>query len=108
MRGLSLTRAGLAPLLAAEVRTGMLIGLVLGALAFAPVWLAFGDARLAAAVAISIFAAGTVANGIGLLFPWTLHRLGVDPAYGTGPGSTVLQDVCTILVYFGVVKALGL
>lgn len=108
VRGLSLTRAGLAPLLAAEVRTGMLIGLALGALAFAPVWLAFGDARLAAAVAISIFAAGTVANGIGLLFPWTLHRLGVDPAYGTGPGSTVLQDVCTILVYFGVVKALGL
>jgi magnesium transporter len=108
VRGLSLTRAGLAPLLAAELRTGMLIGLVLGALAFAPVWLAFGDIRLAAAVAISVFAAGTVANGIGMLFPWILHRLGVDPAYGTGPGSTVLQDVCTILVYFGVVKALGL
>jgi magnesium transporter len=108
VRGLSLTRAGLAPLLAAELRTGMLIGLVLGALAFAPVWLAFGEIRLAAAVAISVFAAGTVANGIGMLFPWILHRLGVDPAYGTGPGSTVLQDVCTILVYFGVVKALGL
>ena len=108
VRGLSLTRAGLAPLLAGELRTGMLIGLVLGALAFAPVWLAFGELRLAAAVALSIFAAGTVANGIGMLFPWMLHRLGFDPAYGTGPGSTIVQDVCTILVYFGVVKALGL
>jgi magnesium transporter len=108
VRGLSLTRAGLAPLLVGELRTGMLIGTVLGGLALLPIWLVFNDARLAAAVAISIFAAGTVANGIGLLFPWVLHRLGFDPAYGTGPGSTVVQDVCTILVYFSVVKALGL
>jgi magnesium transporter len=108
VRGLSLTRAGLAPLLAGELRTGMLIGAILGALAFAPIWAAFGDARLAAAVALSIFAAGTVANGIGMLFPWLLQRLGLDPAYGTGPGSTVVQDVCTILVYFAVVRAFGL
>jgi magnesium transporter len=108
VRGLSLTRAGLGPLLGGELRTGMLLGAILGMLAFAPIWLAFGSAALAAAVAASIFAAGTVANGIGMLFPWLLQRLGYDPAYGTGPGSTVVQDVCTILVYFGVVKAFGL
>jgi magnesium transporter len=108
VRGLSLTRAGLAPLLAAELRTGMAIGAVLGALSFVPVWAAFGDVRLAAAVAASIFVAGTVANGIGMLFPWLLYRLRFDPAYGTGPASTVVQDVCTILVYFAVVKAFGL
>ena len=108
VRGLSLTRAGLAPLLGGEVRTGMLLGAILGAISFAPIWLAFGSAALAAAVAVAIFAAGTVANGIGMLFPWLLQRLGFDPAYGTGPGSTVLQDVCTILVYFAVVRAFGL
>jgi magnesium transporter len=108
VRGLSLTRAGLAPLLAGEVRTGMLIGAILGLLSFAPIWLAFGDGRLAAAVAASIVVAGTVANGVGLLFPWLLQRLGYDPAYGTGPGSTVIQDVCTILVYFMVLQAFGI
>jgi magnesium transporter len=108
VRGLSLTRAGLAPLLAAELRTGLLLGAILGAISFGPVWLAFGSAALAAAVAIAILAAGTVANGIGMLFPWLLQRLGYDPAYGTGPGSTVVQDVSTILVYFAVVKAFGL
>lgn len=107
VRGLSLTRAGLAPLLAGELRTGMLIGAILGLASFAPVWILF-DWRLASAVAVSIFAAGTVANGIGLLFPWVLKRLRFDPAYGTGPGSTVVQDVCTILVYFAVVRAFGL
>jgi magnesium transporter len=108
VRGLSLTHAGLAPLLMDELRTGLLIGLILGLLSFGPIWLAFGDLRLASAVAISIVAAGTLANGIGLLFPWLLQRLDFDPAYGTGPASTVVQDVCTILVYFGVVKAFGL
>jgi magnesium transporter len=107
VRGLSLTRAGLAPLLGGELRTGMLIGAILGALSLVPVWLVFGDVRLAGAVALSILAAGTVANGIGMLFPWLLMRLGFDPAYGTGPGSTVLQDVCTIVVYFAVLSALG-
>jgi magnesium transporter len=108
VRGLSLTRAGLAPLLAGEVRTGVLIGLILAALSLPAVWLAFGDLRLASAVAASIVVAGTVANAIGMLFPWALKRLGFDPAYGTGPGSTVLQDVCTILVYFGVLRVFGL
>ena len=103
VRGLSLTRAGLAPLLAGEVRTGALIGLILGLISFPAIWAAF-DLRLACAVSASILAAGTIANGIGLLFPWLLTRLGFDPAYGTGPGSTVVQDVCTILVYLGAVR----
>jgi len=108
VRGLSLTRSGLAPLLGAELRTGMLLGAILGAISFVPIWLAFDSARLATAVAASIFVAGTVANGIGLFIPWLLQRLGYDPAYGTGPGSTVVQDVCTIVVYFAVVRAFGL
>jgi magnesium transporter len=108
VRGLSLTRAGLAPLLLGELRTGGLIGLILAALTFPAIWLAFGDLRLASAVALSIVAAGTFANGIGMLFPWLLQHLGYDPAYGTGPASTVVQDVCTILIYFALIKALEL
>jgi magnesium transporter len=107
VRGLSLTRAGLAPLLGGELRTGMLLGAILGAISFAPIWYAFGDTALAAAVALAIFAAGTVASGIGLFFPWLLQRLGFDPAYGSGPGSTVVSDICTIVVYFAVVRAFG-
>jgi magnesium transporter len=107
VRGLSLTRSGIGHLLGGELRTGMAIGAILGLISYVPIWVAFGDARLAAAVAVSIVAAGTVANVIGMLFPWGLTRLGYDPAYGTGPGSTVVQDVCTILVYFGVVRAFG-
>jgi len=107
VRRLSLTHAGIAHLLAGELRTGMLLGAVLGLASLPLVWLAFGDVRLAAAVASAIFAAGTMAAGLGLLLPWWIARSGRDPAFGSGPLATVIQDVLSLLVYFGVVHAFG-
>jgi magnesium transporter len=107
VRRLSLTHAGLAHLLGGELRTGMLLGAILGLVSFFPVWFAFGDVRLAAAVATAIFAAGTMAAGLGLLLPWWIARTGRDPAFGSGPLATVIQDVLSLLVYLGVVRAFG-
>jgi magnesium transporter len=108
VRGLSLTRKGIGHLLSVELRTGMLIGITLGALAFLPIWLAFGNVWLAAAVSISIFVAGTIAAAIGLGLPWLFARGGMDPAYGSGPVATVIQDILSILVYFAVLQAFGI
>jgi magnesium transporter len=108
VRGLSLTRTGIAHLLAGELRTGMGVGASLGLIAFLPVWTFFGDVRLAGAVASAIFAAGSVAAALGLLLPWWIARLGRDPALGSGPLATVIQDVISLLVYFAVVKAFGI
>ncbi len=107
VRGLSLTRDGIGHLLAGELRTGMLMGATLGLLSFPASFLAFGDARLAGAVAVAIFFAGSVAAAIGLLFPWVLARFRVDPAYGSGPVATVIQDILSLLVYLLVVRAFG-
>jgi magnesium transporter len=107
VRGLSLTGAGIGSLLAGELRTGMLIGATLGLISFPATLVAFGDARLAGAVAVAIFVAGSIAAAIGLLFPWVLARFGRDPAYGSGPVATVIQDILSLLVYFLVVRAFG-
>lgn len=104
VRGLSLSHARLRSLIGGEVRTGILIGLVLGGLTLPAVWLAFGDIRLALAVASALVVAGSIATTIGLFLPWLLGRLGSDPAYGSGPLSTILQDVLTLLTYFLVVS----
>ena len=108
VRGLSLTRAGIGHLLAGELRTGMVIGATLGLIAFLPILLAFGNARLAAAVSASIFVAGSIAAAIGIGLPWLFARLGIDPAYGSGPVATVIQDILSILVYFAVLHAFGI
>jgi magnesium transporter len=86
----------------------MLVGAALGLIAFLPTLLAFGDARLAAAVSTSIFAACSIAAAIGIVLPWLLARRGVDPAYGSGPVATVIQDILTIVIYFAVLQAFGI
>jgi magnesium transporter len=108
VRGLSLTHAGIGHLLAGELRTGLSIGAVLGLISFLPVWFFFGSLRLAGAVSVAIFAAGAVAAALGLLLPWWLARAGRDPALGSGPLATVIQDVLSLLVYLAVVRAFGL
>ncbi len=106
VRGLSLARMPLRTLLDHELRAGVLIGLALGALVFPAVWLAFGDARLALVVAGALLGAGGAASALGLLLPWTLARLGADPAFGAGPVATIVQDVLSLLIYLGLAQAL--
>jgi magnesium transporter len=104
VRGLSLSHASLGHLLGGELRTGLLLGATLGGLAFLGTWLVFGDVQLAAAVAAGLIGAAAVATTIGLVFPWALARLGRDPAYGSGPLATIIQDVLTLVIYFGAVQ----
>jgi magnesium transporter len=106
VRGLSVTHAPLGAILAREVLAGFLIGLSLALIAGPVIAVWFADARLALAVAASIVAAGTVATTIGLLLPWTLSRFGFDPAFGSGPVATVIQDVLSLVVYFALVVAI--
>jgi magnesium transporter len=106
VRGLSLVHEPLPQLVWGELRTGMFMGFVLGALALPAVWLGFGDLSLAAAVGGALLAAGTVATTIGLLLPWAIGRMGRDPAYGSGPLATVIQDVLSIAIYLGIASAL--
>ena len=100
VRGLSLSHQSIGHLLAGELATGLLIGLALAAIALIGVWAAMQDLRLALAVAISLVAAGGIATVLGLALPWGFQRVGLDPAYGSGPLGTVAQDVLSLLVYF--------
>jgi len=106
VRGLSLSRLPLARLLAGELRTGLLIGVTLALLVLGPIWWWFGDVQLAIAVAVALLAASACATTIGFALPWLLARSGRDPAFGSGPIATIIQDVLSLLIYFWTVKAL--
>lgn len=108
VRGLSLSHVGIGRLIGSELRTGLLIGVVLALLAFPAIWLGFGEARLAAAVVLALAGASIVASVLGLVLPWLLARAGSDPAYGSGPLATIVQDVLSLLIYFGCVSAIVL
>ena len=35
-----------------------------------------------------------------MALPWALHRPGRNPAFGSGPMATVVQDLLSLLLYF--------
>jgi magnesium transporter len=58
------------------------------------------------AVAIAIFAACSTATLVAMTLPWVLSRLGSDPAFGSGPLATVIQDLLSLVIYFWVASVL--
>jgi magnesium transporter len=106
VRGLSHGHLPLASILVSEASTGLLIGTALGAIALPAIVLVFGETMLGVAVALSIVCAGAVASVVGLLLPWSLSNQSLDPAYGSGPIATIIQDLISVAIYFAMVNAL--
>lgn len=100
VRLLALNDVPLRRLLIGECSAGLLIGFCLAILVFPIILAGFGDLFLATAVSMSLLFASTVAAGVGLTLPWLLSRARLDPALGSGPLATVIQDVLSILIYF--------
>jgi magnesium transporter len=89
-----------------EILTGLFVGLAL-ALAFFPLgWWRWGDANMVVAVALAILAACATASAVALTLPWFLNRIGVDPAFGSGPLATVIQDLLSVVIYLAIATAL--
>jgi magnesium transporter len=83
-----------------ELVTGLVIGMALGLTTFLLVWWRWGEGALAVGVALSLLAACSTATLAAMRLPWLLDRLGLDPAFGSGPLATVAQDLLSIVIYF--------
>lgn len=105
IRGLSVG-VSLRRVLRLEVLTGLALGVLLGAAVLPLVALALGSWDLALAVAIALFGACAVATAVAMALPWVMSRAGRDPAYGSGPLATVVQDLLSLAIYFVVAAAL--
>jgi magnesium transporter len=92
-------------LLKGELKTGLYLGIALALVVFPFIWLTF-NASMAFSVSVALICASSVATSIGLLLPSILSRLGRDPAYGSGPVATIVQDLLSLLIYLSVVSLL--
>jgi magnesium transporter len=104
VRGLSVG-VRLTAMLRGELLTGLGIGVALALVAFPLVLVRFGDAGLASVVATSLFAACGTASAAAMALPWAIDRLGADPAFGSGPLATVIQDLLSIAIFFGIARS---
>jgi magnesium transporter len=102
VRGLSVG-VGIRRIAVREALTGVAVGATL-ALAFMLLCLLrWGDLGLSISVGVALFAAASTATVVAMGLPWLLQRAGFDPAFGSGPIATVIQDLLSIALYFGAV-----
>jgi magnesium transporter len=84
-----------------EVLTGLALGLALAILAWPAVAIWQGPA-VGFVVATSVLIACTLASGVAMALPWAFSAFGLDPAFGSGPLATVIQDLLSLVIYFAV------
>jgi magnesium transporter len=106
VRSLSTQEIAIGKLLRDEMVIGLGIGAVLGFMAAGAVLAVFGQPALAVAVGLSVLGGGAVSALAGFSLPWAFLRLGFDPALGSGPICTIVQDATSLALYFLLVTAL--
>lgn len=87
-----------------EVRVGLALGGLLGAVGFVVTTLAF-DARMGAVIGLTLAAVCTMAAAVGGVMPLVARRIGVDPAVFSNPFITTFVDAAGLVVYFLVARA---
>jgi Mg/Co/Ni transporter MgtE len=56
--------------------------------------------------AVSVFATCSTATAAAVALPWLISALRFDPAFGSGPLATVLQDLLSIWMYLSITTLL--
>jgi magnesium transporter len=96
---------------AKELRAGLSLGLILGAIGFLRISLwqylhifDYGKYHWLVAVTVGVSLIGVVAWGTigGAMLPFLLRRLGLDPATSSAPFVATLVDVTGLVIYFNV------
>jgi len=89
-----------------ELATGLVVGLLLGGAFMGFAVLVWGDVAVAGAVALALVASCSTATIVAMALPYSFQRFGVDPAFGSGPLATVIQDLVSIAVYLALATAI--
>lgn len=84
-----------------EAGSGFLSGLVCGTILFIIIVALYRQPILALIVAGSLTIAMTVGTLVGSMIPLMMNKLNIDPAVASGPFITTINDIVSMLIYFG-------
>ncbi|SIR97435.1 magnesium transporter [Haladaptatus litoreus] len=88
------------PYLLRELFIGLIIGSMIGVLGGLGATFIAGSLQIGVVVGLSLFVSSAVATLLASLIPIGFILLDVDPALGSGPLATALQDIISIVIYF--------
>lgn len=106
-----------------EFRIGFINGLILGILSFIGVFaflfltkkiIIAGDTTfilndalmVSIIVSLSLFVAMTISTVVGTIIPILLKKFNIDPAVASGPFISTLNDICAVVIYYGLATLL--
>jgi magnesium transporter len=87
-----------------EATTGLLIGVMIGLIAFTQAFWVTRDFKLALTIAVTVCAICIWSTTVGAIIPIAAHRVGVDPAVLSAPLITTLVDATGLLIYLTIAK----
>lgn len=87
-----------------EVSAGLMLGILLGSIAFGRALLWGVSYDLAACVAVTVLVVCTWANTVGSMIPLAAQRVGIDPTVVSGPLITTLVDASGLALYLTIAK----
>ncbi len=90
-----------------ELAAGLAVGVALAIIAWPLILVLWGERVVATVVALALFAACSTATVAAMALPWAFNRFGRDPAFGSGPLATVVQDLLSIVIYFSIASVLS-
>lgn len=79
----------------------MLSGSVCAIILFLIIVVVFKQPFLALIVAASLTIAMTVGTLVGSMIPLLMNKINIDPAVASGPFITTINDIVSMLIYFG-------
>ncbi|WP_088105723.1 magnesium transporter [Halalkalibacter urbisdiaboli] len=85
-----------------ELRVGIIIGITCGILISFIAFFWRQDLVLGLVVGSSLLLTLIIGTLAGTIIPLTLYRFGIDPAVASGPLITTLNDIFSLLIYFGI------
>jgi len=88
-----------------EIRIGITLGLICGAIISIAAYFWQGNPYLGLVVGISMLATISVAALIGTLVPLLCSKINIDPAITAGPFVTTIKDVTGLMIYFVIATA---
>ena len=88
-----------------EFKVGLIIGLTCGILISIIAYVWQGNAILGLVVGASLFLTLIIGTLAGTIIPVCLYKVKIDPAVASGPLITTLNDIFSLIIYFGIATA---
>lgn len=85
-----------------EVRVALLVGVTLGAVNGARIFIQYHDLALAFVVGLTLVATVCLSKTLGCLLPMVAKVFKMDPALMAAPLITTIVDTCSIMIYFSI------